>query len=154
MGSLSFTQKNIILSILDAGQSAHSIVSTTGVNASTVSRLHSKEHSKLPKFTGDCLSNLSPTNIHYAIHLISSKKAENAVQITKTLRNTANQPLSASIVYLHLKRTGMKAVVKSNTPFSLLDITMLVYTLCILTWIGLWMTGRGSYGLMRPRSIA
>ena len=133
MRSLSLTQKNIILSILDAGQSAHSIASTTGVNASNISRIHSKDHSKLQKFTGDCLSKISPINTHYTIYLISSQKAENAVQITKTLRNTTKQPLSPSTIHLHLKKTSIKAVVKSNTPFSLFDITRLVYILCILT---------------------
>ena len=78
MGFLSATQKNIILSILDVGQSAHSIASTTGVNASTVSRLHFKDHSKLQKSTGDCLSNLSPINC-YVVCVIKSLAAHTQV---------------------------------------------------------------------------
>ena len=103
--------------MLDAGQSAHSIASTTGFNVSTISRLHSKECSKLQKSTGGCPSKLSPTNICHAVHLITSQKAENAVQVTKTLRNIINQHLSPSTVCLYLKKTGMKAVVKSKRPF-------------------------------------
>ena len=50
-------------------------------------------------------------------NLITSQKAENVVQVTKTLSNIINQPLSPTTVHLHLKKTGMKAVVKSKHPF-------------------------------------
>ena len=103
--------------MLDVGQSAHSIAYTTGFNVSTISGLRSKECSELQKSTGGCPSKLSPTNIHHAVHLITSQKAENAVQVIKTLRNIINQPLSPSTVCLYLKKTGMKAVVKSKQPF-------------------------------------
>ena len=69
--------------LLDVGQSAHSIASATDLHVSTISRLHSKEHFELQKATGDHPSKLSSANIHHAIHLISSGKAENAVQVTK-----------------------------------------------------------------------
>jgi hypothetical protein len=58
---------------------------------------------------------LSPPNIRYAIHLISTHKAENVVQVTKTLSNII-KPLSPSTVRLHLKKAGMKAVVKTKRP--------------------------------------
>ena len=102
--------------MLDAGQSAHSIASATGLHVSTISRLCSKEHSELQKAAGGCPSKLSSANIHHAIRLISSGKAENAVQVTMALTNVANQPLSATTVRQHFKKTGMKAVVKSKCP--------------------------------------
>ena len=55
--------------------------------------------------------------MYHAIHFISSGKAENAVQVIKALTNVVNQPLSATTVHQHLKKTGMKAVVKSICPF-------------------------------------
>ena len=116
MRTLSPTQKNHILSRLDAGHSAHSIASTTDIHASTISRLRFKECSELQKSTGGRLSKLSPTNVCHAIHLITTWRAENAVQVTKTLRNVINKPLSLSTVCLHLKKTGMKAVVKKKRP--------------------------------------
>src|ERR1700761_3928315 len=94
MQSLSSAQKNTILTMLDAGQSTHSISATTGG--------HPKK--------------LSPSNIHHAIHLISTQSAENAVQVTKTLTNIINQPLSPSTTCFHLKKAGMKAVVKTKCP--------------------------------------
>jgi transposase len=98
MRTLSSAQKNRILSMLDAGHSAHSIASTIGVHASTISRLRTKERSDLHKSSGGRPTKLSPANIQHAIHLITSKKAENAVQVTKSLRNITNQSLSPTTV--------------------------------------------------------
>ena len=102
--------------MLDAGQSAHSIASTTGLNVSIISRLCFKEHSELQKATGGRPLKLSSTNVWHAICLISSGKAENAVHVTKALTNIVNQPLSTSTVHRELRKTGMKAVVKSKQP--------------------------------------
>ncbi|KAL4066536.1 hypothetical protein J3A83DRAFT_4257380, partial [Scleroderma citrinum] len=116
MQSLSPTQKASILSMLDAGQSAHSIASSTGIHVSTISRLCFKECSTLQKSAEDHPTKLSSANVHHAIHLISSGKAENSVQVTKALTNVVNEPTSISTVHWHLKKTGMKAVVKSKCP--------------------------------------
>jgi len=116
MRSLSPAQKNTILTMLDAGRSAHSIASTTGVHASTISRLRSKECSELQKSSGGRPTKLSPTNVRHAVHFITTHKAKNAVQVTKTLKNITNQSLSPSTVCLHLKKAGMKAVVKTKHP--------------------------------------
>src|SRR6266699_6358246 len=117
MRTLSLTQKNHILSMLDASHSAHSIGSITGVHTSTISRLHSKKCSELHKSSGGHSTKLSPVNICYAIHLITTRKAENTVQVTKTLKNITNQSLSPTTVQHHLKKAGIKAVVKTKHPF-------------------------------------
>src|SRR3981189_647681 len=117
MRSLSPAQKNTILTMLDAGHSAYSIASTTGIHTSTISRLRSKKRSELQKSSGGRPKKLSPTNIRHAVHLITSRKAENAVQVTKTLSNITNQSLSPSTVRLHLKKAGMQPVDKSKRPF-------------------------------------
>src|SRR6267154_4184936 len=92
--------KNQILSMLDASQSAYYIVSATGVHASTMSKLCSRKHSELKKSTSGCQTKISPPNTHSTIHLISIYKAENAVQMTKTLGNIINKPLSSNTAYL------------------------------------------------------
>ena len=112
--SLSLTQQNIILSLLNSGHSGEAIAKRTGVSPSAISKLHPKQHSLLSKAVGGCPSKLSPTNIQHAQHLITPDKAENAVQVTKALTNIINQPLSANMV--HLKKAGMKAVVKIKCP--------------------------------------
>ncbi|KAL4074095.1 hypothetical protein J3A83DRAFT_4233540, partial [Scleroderma citrinum] len=97
-----------ILSMLNAEQSAHSIASSTGIHVSTISRLCSKECHP---------TKLSSANHNsHAICLISSDKTENAVQVTKALTNVVNEPISTSTVHWHLKKTGMKAIVKSKHP--------------------------------------
>ena len=73
-----------------------------------------KKHSVLPKAVGGCPFRLSPTNICYAQHLITSDEAENAVQVIKALSNIINQPLSANTICLHLKKAGIKGVIKSK----------------------------------------
>ena len=102
--------------MLDAGHSGEAIAKKTGVSPSAISKLHSKKCSTLPRAIGGHPSKLSPANIHHAQHLIISGRVENAVQVTKSLSNIINEPLSASTVHLHLRKSGMKAVVKSKYP--------------------------------------
>ena len=98
MRTLSLTQKNCILFMLDAGHSTHHIGSITGIHASTIFRLCSKECSELHKSSGGRPTKLSSTNIHHAVHLITTRKAENAVQVTKLLKTITNQSLSPTTV--------------------------------------------------------
>src|SRR5882762_3060850 len=116
MKAVSPGKLNHILSLLDAGQSTHRISSITGVNQSTVSRISCKHHSHLPKSSGGCPSKLTPADICYAQHLITSRKAENAVQVTKTLLDIKNHPLSPQTVHRQLKEAGMKSAVKKKKP--------------------------------------
>ena len=105
---------NITLSQLDAGDSIHSIASTTSVSTETISMLNSNKHSDLKKSTGDCQTKLSSTIVCYAIYFISAHKAETAVEVTKTLSNITKQPLHPWTTHQYLKKAGMKAVIKSK----------------------------------------
>ena len=100
--------------MLDAGHSGKAIDKQIGVSSSAISKLCSKKCSTFSKANGGHPSKLSPTNNHHAQHLITSGRAENAVQVTNALSNIINEPLSASTVCFHLKKSGMKAVVKSK----------------------------------------
>ena len=114
--SLSLTQQNTILSLLDSSHSGEVIAKRTGVSTSAISGLCSKQCSLLPKAVNGHPSKLSPTNIQHAQHLITSGNAENAIQVIKAFTNIINYPLSANMVHHHLKEVGMKAVVKSKHP--------------------------------------
>ena len=116
MKSLTPAQQTHILSLLDKGESGYKISSITGVSTSSISKLHSKHCSTLSKSIGGRPSKLSPANIHYAICFVTTQKAENAVQITKTLHNLTNQSISSKTVRMSLKMAGMKAVVKTKRP--------------------------------------
>ncbi|KAF8527509.1 hypothetical protein BU17DRAFT_81697 [Hysterangium stoloniferum] len=98
MRSLSLASQNHILSLLDVGHSASNIAVSTGHSIGTVSELHSKHCSYLPKSIGGHPPKLSPTNIHYAQQLISSGKADTAVDVAKALRNVTNQSICTQTI--------------------------------------------------------
>ena len=98
MRSLSLTQQQHILTLLDFNHNAHQIATIIGCSVSTISRLHSKHHSNLFKSYGGRPSKLSSHNIQHAVHLITSKKAENAVQVAKTLSIIIDQLLHPNTV--------------------------------------------------------
>ncbi len=70
---------------------------------------------------GSYLSKLFPANIPYITYLIVSWRAENAVQVTKTLYNIIKQPLLPSTIQFHLKKAGIRAVIKSKCPLLFVD---------------------------------
>ena len=114
MRSLSLTQQQHILTLLDSNHSAHQIATIIGCSVSTISRLHSKHRFNLSKLYRGHLLKLSFHNIQHTVHLITSKKAENAVQVAKTLSTIIDQPLHPNIICRCLKESGMKAIVKKK----------------------------------------
>jgi hypothetical protein len=98
MKPISAAQHIHILSLLDSGHSRYDISSQTGVSVAFISRLCSKHHPYIKKASGGRPSKLFKQDIHYAIRLIGTGKAEKAGQVTKALQNSINQPLSAQIV--------------------------------------------------------
>jgi hypothetical protein len=116
MKSTSIAQKENILSLLDSGHTSYQISSQTGVSTATISRIRSKHRPTLEKAVGGHPSKLSPTNKQYATYLITSQKAENAVQIANTLQPIINNTLSAQTVHRCLKEAGMKPVVVQKRP--------------------------------------
>jgi Transposase/DDE superfamily endonuclease len=117
MRTLSSASQNHILSLLEAGHTAGHIAASTGYGISTVSRLRSNHLPHLSKSLGGRPSKLSSANIRHAQRLISSGKADTAVDVAKALRNVTNQPLSAQTVRRNLKAAGLKAVAKKKKPF-------------------------------------
>jgi transposase len=116
MKALSPAQRQHILTLLDSGLSGHQVSAQTGISNATISRLRSRYQPYYQKSSGGRPSKLSENDIRYASRLIGTGRAENAVQVTKTLQDILNQPLSAQTVRNNLKATGMKAVVKKKRP--------------------------------------
>ena len=116
MHPVSGAQLNHILSLLDSGQSAHHISSLTGLNHSTIFRLQRKHHPYLKKAPAGHPPKLSEADTRYVQHLITSRKAENASQVTQILQEITNQSLTSQTTRNHLRNTGMKAVVKTKKP--------------------------------------
>jgi transposase len=116
MRPLSDAKRNNVISLLSSGISVKKINASTGISTSVISRIRSQYCPNLPKNPTGRPTKLSSTNVQHAVHLITSQKADNAVEISRTLRNITNQPLTAQTVRRHLKTIGMKAVVKKKQP--------------------------------------
>ena len=97
MKPLSTAQHNHILSLLDSDHSKYDISSQTGVSVAFISKL-CRHHPYIKKASRGHPSKLFGQDIHCAIRLIGTSKAENAVQVTKALQDSTNQPLSAQTV--------------------------------------------------------
>jgi hypothetical protein len=63
---------------------------------------------------GNYLFKHFPNNIPYTAYFIVSWEAKNAVQVTKTPYNIIKQPILPSTIHFHLKKAGIRAVVKSK----------------------------------------
>jgi len=79
MKPLSSAQCNHVFSLLDSSQSAHQILSTTGIHTYIIIILECLHHPNLHKSSGGHPSTPSAADTHYTQHVISSGKAEKAV---------------------------------------------------------------------------
>ena len=116
MKAVSLAIQSQILSMLMDGKSAQSISLETCVNTSTITRLCKKHLPHIPVSSGDYPPKLSNTNIRHASYLISSGKANTAVDVTKTLSTITSQFISTQTTWRYLKNYGLKAVVKQKKP--------------------------------------
>ena len=114
MKDTSSAQVTFVLSLLDSGHTGYQISSQTGLSTGTISKIRSRHRPNLSKSTGGRPSKLSENDIRYATRLITSGKADNAVQVAKSLAEVTNQSLSAQTVQNRMKGLGMKAVVKKK----------------------------------------
>ncbi len=148
MHALSTAELEKVLVLINSGHSAHQISSLTGHHTSTITCIWSKHCPHVPKSSGGCPSKLSPTDMHHAIHLINSGKAENATHVARSLQSITNQSLSHETICTHLKKAGLKAVVKKKSPLLSQHHKheWMDFALSHRHW-----TGRGWCGLMRPR---
>ena len=112
MRSISSTQLDIILSLLDQGLSPKAIASRTYLVHSTISKICSKHRPNLQKSSGGCPSKLSSTTICHSICLISAGKLDTATQVAKELSNSHQVSVSSETIHRTLRKQGMKATTK------------------------------------------
>ncbi|OBZ72327.1 Transposable element Tcb2 transposase [Grifola frondosa] len=75
-----------------------------------VSKIHSKLCPGLSKPSGGHPTKLILTTICHAIHLISSGKADTAVNVAKSLQDVVDGSVSCETVHTGLRKTGLKAM--------------------------------------------
>ncbi|EKM74035.1 hypothetical protein AGABI1DRAFT_133712 [Agaricus bisporus var. burnettii JB137-S8] len=116
MKPLTPSQLSHILYLLDSGASAHEISTSTSIHHSTISRIRSKHRLNLATSSGGCPRLLTSSDTRYAVHLITSQKADNASQVKRLLANSLPHSISTKTICRTLSRAGMKAVVKVKRP--------------------------------------
>ena len=117
MKSISSTTTLDILSLLDSNYTARQIAPRVGVSIGTVSMVRKNHRPNMPKSLGGCPTKLSESDARHATRLISSGKADTAVQVHKVLQGITNQDFSVQTVRRKLKQAGMKSAVKKKRPF-------------------------------------
>jgi hypothetical protein len=88
----------------------------TGVSTGKISEIHSELRSEAHKSVGGRPKLLSAADERKALRLVTTGKAENAVQVTNQLRDVTNTVVSAETVRRTLRTAGMKAVTKKKRP--------------------------------------
>src|SRR3979490_3417240 len=113
MKCLSAAKVDSIIQLLKSGHSGHYISSSLGVSVGFISKIRRKHCPDITKSSGGHPSKISPSNLHHIMHLMERGKIEN---VTQVLKNILNQLLASKTVRRHLKKAGMKAVVKKKKP--------------------------------------
>ena len=112
MQPLSIATHDHIITLLKSGHSGYAIHHATGA----ISKICSEYCPELPKSSGGRSRKLTPANINYAKRIICMCKADNAVQVTKSLRDVTNQSISSQTVHRNLREAGLRSVVKRKHP--------------------------------------
>jgi transposase len=117
MRPLSTAKRNHIVELLRSGTSGKDIHNQTGASLGAISKIRSEYCPEVSKSSGGRPRKLTPADVLYARRIMRMRKAENAVQVAKALKNVTNQSISPETVRRNLREIGMKAVVKRKRPF-------------------------------------
>lgn len=105
-----------VTQLLNGGLSARKIHDQTGVSLGSISWIRKTYCPHLEKKTGGRPRKLSDLDIRHASRMITTSRAENAVQVTRILRDTTNLDAGAQTIRRALKRDGFKAKKKVKKP--------------------------------------
>ena len=97
MCALSCSEVEKIIHLIDSGHSNCQIAFLTHHSTYTISHIWSEHHPDVLKSSGGHPSELSPADIHHAVHLINTGKADNATQVAHSLQAITNQSLSMKL---------------------------------------------------------
>jgi hypothetical protein len=106
-----------ILSLLSSGLTVRVISARTGYSTGVISNLNRKHFPDKPRDPGGQPKLLTPHNIRHGIRILTSGKADTAVQLARVLQGLTNKPINPSTVRRGLQTAGMKAIVKRKRPF-------------------------------------
>jgi transposase len=116
MKRISEDTRNSIVSLIDAGLSTREVETQLGVSCMTVSRVGAEARPYAQESRGGLPAKLTATDKRRLVRMITSGKADNAVQLTRQLRDITNVQCSAHTVRRALKEAGLKPSPKKKKP--------------------------------------
>jgi transposase len=116
MKSLSTDTRNSIVQMTSNGVSSRKIAAQLNISHTSVNRIRKKVIPDVPKPASGRPAKLTATDKRGLVRMITSGKADNAVQITRELKNGTNIGVGTSTVRRVLKEAGLTAVVKQKKP--------------------------------------
>lgn len=108
-------QKNILY-LLEIGQPSRKIANQLGVSRITVDRLRARARPGVQKARGGRPAKLSMADKRRVIQMITTHKANTAVQAAQELKDTTAVEVSTKTVQRALREAGMRAVTKKKKP--------------------------------------
>lgn len=118
MHSISKSLKaDITSALLNSNLFQGQIASKLGCSKATVSRIAHEVVPNKENFVGGCPKKLTAADERSIISQINTGKAENAVQVIKSINSILSSPVSPQTVRNVLKKNNLKAVVKKKKHF-------------------------------------
>ena len=142
-----------ILSILDPDYTVRQIAPRVGVSIGTISVVMNHHRHDMSKSLGSCPTKLSESDIRHAIRHISSGKADTAIRAHKVLQVFTHQYFSVNNVRGIWNKLVWSLYWRQNSHFPQSITRSRDWTLQLHIKTGLWMTGRGWFGLIRLKSM-
>jgi transposase len=115
MRRISEDTRNGILSLIDAGLSSRKVEAQLGVSSMTVSRVRAEARPCVQKSRSGRPAKLTATDKRRLVRMVTSGKADNAVQVTRELKDITNVDYSVHTVRRALKEAGLKASPKKRS---------------------------------------
>ena len=116
MGRISEDTRNSILSLIDSGLSSRKIAARLGVSHTTVNSVRARSRPSVQKCRVGAPAKLTNVDKRILVRMITSGKADNAVQLTRQLKDIANMKCSPQTVRHALKEAGLKAMSRKKKP--------------------------------------
>lgn len=116
MKSISEEIRNNVVVLVNAGHSLRQIGQRLGISYSTVKRVRDTIDTDIQQSRGGRPAKLSQHDKRNMIRSIMSGTANNAVQLSKQLKDNTDINVSSQTVRRALKEAGMKSVAKKRKP--------------------------------------
>jgi transposase len=105
--------KQLVLTLLQNGNSCHKVAAQTHLSYSTVRRIYSSISDTLPRQCGGCPTKLSPQDRRVLVQKITS----GAVDTATKLKNTLNLDVCVQAISNTLRKEGLRSAVRQKKPF-------------------------------------